>query len=124
MATDFELRIKADKRLEVAVPRNFSTVCFRISPIQIRGENHVPDDKTWINNLNAKLLESVNESGKIFMTHAVNGGMYVIRIAIGASFTENRHINLAWEVVKEHVDEAMLLAAENDMLHNLCEHHH
>ncbi|KAL1567485.1 Pyridoxal phosphate transferases superfamily protein [Salvia divinorum] len=111
MAKDFELRIKTDKRLEVAVPRNFSTVCFLISPILIRGENQVSDDQTWINNLNAKVLESVNESGKIFMTHAMIGGVYVIRIAIGGSLTENKHINLAWEVVKEHVDKAMLLAA-------------
>lgn len=103
MAKDFEGLIKTDKRFEVAVPRNFSTVCFRISPLQVRGDNTI-----W-NNLNAKLLESINESGKVFMTHAVIGGVYVIRIAIGGSLTEDRHINEAWKVVQEHVQALLLL---------------
>lgn len=99
MAQDFEGMVKMDKRFQVVVPRNFSTVCFRISPLELDGAAH---------NLDAQLLESVNESGKIFLTHAVIGGVYVMRFAIGASLTENRHINLAWKVIQEHANSLLL----------------
>lgn len=103
MAKNFEGLIAMDKRFEVVVPRNFSTVCFRISPIEI-GKNQVITKEEATNNFNAKLLESINESGKIFMTHAVIGGVYVMRFALGASLTENRHVNLAWKAVQEHAN--------------------
>lgn len=79
------------------------TVCFRISPIEI-GKNQIITEEEATNNFNAKLLESINESGKIYMTHAVIGGVYVMRFALGASLTENRHVNLAWKVVQEHAN--------------------
>ncbi|CAA2989304.1 tyrosine DOPA decarboxylase 1-like [Olea europaea subsp. europaea] len=103
MAKIFEGLIAKDKRFEVVVPRNFSTVCFRISPIEI-GKNQIITKEEATNNFNAKLLESINESGKIFMTHAVIGGVYVMRFALGASLTENRHVNLAWKAVQEHAN--------------------
>ncbi|KAH6776705.1 Pyridoxal phosphate transferases superfamily protein [Perilla frutescens var. hirtella] len=106
MGEDFEGLIKMDRRFQVVVPRNFSTVCFRISPLKIHRNNRVIDEET--NDMNAKLLESINESGKVFMTHAVIGGVYVMRMAIGGSLTENRHIKLAWEVVRDHANALLL----------------
>ncbi|KAL2474972.1 Tyrosine decarboxylase 1 [Abeliophyllum distichum] len=103
MAKNFEGLITMDKRFEVVVPRNFSTVCFRISPIEIgKNLNVTKNDAT--NEFNSKLLESINESGKIYMTHAIIGGVYVMRFAVGASLTENRHVHLAWKVVQEHAN--------------------
>ena len=86
------------------MPRNFATVCFRISPIEIGGNRQIVSKEEAANNLNAKLLETINESGKIYMTHAVIGGVYVMRFAVGASLTENRHVILAWKVVQEHAN--------------------
>ncbi|KAK4421057.1 Tyrosine/DOPA decarboxylase 2 [Sesamum alatum] len=104
MAQNFEGLIEMDKRFEVVVPRNFATVCFRISPAEIGGNHQIVSREEAANNLNAKLLESINESGKIYMTHAVIGGVYVMRFAVGASLTENRHVILAWKVVQEHAN--------------------
>ncbi|EPS69821.1 tyrosine/dopa decarboxylase, partial [Genlisea aurea] len=98
MAQNFEGLIGMDKRFEVVVPRNFATVCFRISPVEIGGAEDAA------NNFNAKLLESVNESGKIYMTHAVVGGVYVMRFAVGATLTENRHVVWAWNVIQEQAN--------------------
>ncbi|KAL2474973.1 Tyrosine decarboxylase 1 [Abeliophyllum distichum] len=109
MAKNFEGLIAMDKRFEVVVPRNFATVCFRISPIEI-GKNQIVSKEEAINNFNAKLLESINESGKIYMTHAVIGGVYVMRFAVGASLTENRHVNLAWKVVQEHANALLTMS--------------
>ncbi|XP_073303456.1 tyrosine decarboxylase-like [Primulina huaijiensis] len=113
MAKNFEGLIGMDKRFEVVVPRNFATVCFRISPIEIGAtlpQHHSVCKEEAANNFNAKLLESINESGKIYMTHAVIGGEYVMRFAVGASLTENRHVILAWKVVQEHANALLTIS--------------
>lgn len=96
MAKHFEGLVRMDKRFEIVVPRNFGMVCFRIL---------VPVGKELDGNeLNKKLLESMNDSGRVFMTHAVIEGIYVIRCAIGATLTDYRHVNMAWKVVQEHAN--------------------
>ncbi|KAI3470591.1 hypothetical protein Pfo_027254 [Paulownia fortunei] len=107
MAQNFEGLVGVDKRFEVVVPRNFATVCFRISPVEVGGNDPIFSKEEATNNINAKLLESINESGKIYMTHAVIGGVYVMRFAVGASLTENRDVSFAWKVMQEHAN-AML----------------
>ncbi|KAK2981132.1 hypothetical protein RJ640_024835 [Escallonia rubra] len=97
MAKHFEGLIATDKRFEVVFPRNFALVCFRVSPLVI------PRDKD-VNEFNRHLLESVNASGDAFMTHAVVGGVYVIRLAVGATLTEYRHIDKAFRLVQEHAN--------------------
>ncbi|KAM1213191.1 hypothetical protein PS2_004637 [Malus domestica] len=94
MAKRFEGLVGMEKRFEVVVPRNFSLVCFRVSP----------DENRVINEVNCRLLEAINGSGRVYMTHAVVGGMYVLRCAIGATLTEEKHVVMAWKVVQEHAD--------------------
>ncbi|CAI0544383.1 unnamed protein product [Linum tenue] len=38
------------------------------------------------------------------MTHAVAGGIYMLRLAVGATLTEARHVAEAWKVVREQAD--------------------
>ncbi|MCL7043013.1 hypothetical protein MKW94_023393 [Papaver nudicaule] len=114
MAKHFQGLIGMDNRFEIVVPRTFAMVCFRLKPAAIF--NQIVDND-WIeaqtNEINAKLLESVNASGKIYMTHAVVGGVYMIRFAVGATLTEERHVTGAWKVVQEHTD-AILGAWDGD----------
>ncbi|KAM7530443.1 hypothetical protein LguiB_033853 [Lonicera macranthoides] len=100
MAKHFERLVVMDKRFEVVVPRNFALVCFRVSPSVILNGGTLGQEGA--NEVNKKLLDSVNGSGRIYMTHAVVGGVYVIRFAIGATLTEFRHVTVAWKVVQEH----------------------
>ncbi|GMY38020.1 tyrosine decarboxylase 1-like [Fagus crenata] len=99
MAKVFERLVAMDKRFEIVVPRNFAMVCFRIlgSTVGILSEEHV-------NELNRKLLESMNMSGSIYMTHIVVEGVYVIRFAVGATLVQERHVIMAWKVVQEHAN--------------------
>ncbi|XP_078163182.1 pyridoxal phosphate (PLP)-dependent transferases superfamily protein [Carex rostrata] len=104
MAKVFEGLISLDTRFEVVVPRYFATVCFRLvysSTDEIDGGN----EANGINNeINKRLLEMINASGKIYMTHAVIGGIYVIRFAVGATLTEEFHVRDAWKVVQHHAN--------------------
>ncbi|MCL7024937.1 hypothetical protein MKW94_006892 [Papaver nudicaule] len=91
---------------EIVVPRTFAMVCFRLKPTAIFKQTIVENDyiEAQTNEINAKLLESVNASGLIYMTHAVVGGVYMIRFAVGATLTEERHVTGAWKVIQEHTD--------------------
>ncbi|KAK1375522.1 Tyrosine decarboxylase [Heracleum sosnowskyi] len=99
MAKYFEELVTKDQRFEVVVPRHFSMVCFRISLSTVISNGKKSED---VNEINRKLLESVNGSGQVFVSHALLGGVYVIRFAIGATLTYYRHINAAWKVVQDH----------------------
>ncbi|KAI3954522.1 hypothetical protein MKX01_013239 [Papaver californicum] len=116
MAKLFQGLIGMDNRFEIVVPRTFAMVCFRLEPTAIFKQKIVDNDyiEAQTNEINAKLLESVNASGKIYMTHAVVGGVYMIRFAVGATLTEERHVTGAWKVVQEHTD-AILGALDGDI---------
>lgn len=108
MAKLFEGYVAEDKRFEIVVPRNFATVCFRIMPegIAITNDKLLDHDKL-ANELNRKLLESINASGCIYLTHAIVGGVYIIRFAVGSTLTEERHVIMAWKVVQDHAHSAI-----------------
>ncbi|KAK3025984.1 hypothetical protein RJ639_041675 [Escallonia herrerae] len=97
MAKHFEWLLAGDKRFEVVFPRNFAMVCFRVSP------SVIPNDED-VNEFNRNLLESINASGGAYMVHAVVGGVYVIRLAVGATLTEYRHVNNAFKLVQDHAN--------------------
>ncbi|XP_055820142.1 phenylacetaldehyde synthase-like [Solanum dulcamara] len=103
MAKHFEELVAMDERFEIVAPRNFSMVCFRVSPLALQ-KNLKFVDEDQVNKFNAHLLESINSCGKIHMTHAVVGGVYMIRIAIGAPLTDYFHINMAWDVIRNHAN--------------------
>jgi aromatic-L-amino-acid decarboxylase len=86
--------IDADPDWERIAPVPFSTVVFRLRP-----RAWAPDDPR-LDGLNARLLEAVNASGEVFLSHVVLGGRYVIRLAIGNIRTEERHVLRAWEILR------------------------
>ncbi|KAL5712832.1 hypothetical protein ACHQM5_014960 [Ranunculus cassubicifolius] len=103
MAKVFEGLVAKDKRFEIVVPRNFSMVCFRLLSMKVNNDGKsIPQDETHANELNSKLIESINASGCVYMTHAMIGGVYVIRFAVGTTLTEEHHVVSAWKVVQKH----------------------
>ncbi|KAG8389141.1 hypothetical protein BUALT_Bualt02G0198300 [Buddleja alternifolia] len=93
LARKFEELVKLDSRFEVAAPRRFSLVCFRLLPN--------PNNEEFGNELNHELLEAVNSTGKLFISHTVLSNKYVLRFAVGAPLTEERHVVAAWKTLQE-----------------------
>ncbi len=85
--------IDGEKYFERMAPVPFSTVCFRYNP----------GDKTEeeLNTMSEKLLEKINSSGKIFLSHTKLNGKFVIRLSIGSIRHEKRHIIKAWKLIKD-----------------------
>jgi len=94
--------VDADPDWERIAPVPFSTVVFRLRP---RG--WAADDPR-LNPLGERLLEAVNATGEVFLSHAVLGDRHVLRLAIGNIRTEERHVRRAWEILRA---EALRLGA-------------
>jgi aromatic-L-amino-acid/L-tryptophan decarboxylase len=94
LAKEFAKWIEDEKDFERMAPVPFSTVCFRYNP-----RNKAEEEE--LNKLNEKLLEDINSSEKIFLSHTKLNGKFVIRLTIGSIRHERRHILEAWELIKE-----------------------
>ena len=60
------------------------------------------DDEPALDRLNERLLESVNATGEIFVSHTKLDGRYVIRLAVGNMRTTETHVARAWALFEEH----------------------
>jgi aromatic-L-amino-acid/L-tryptophan decarboxylase len=84
LAAKFERWVAEADGWELCAPRRFSVVCFRLE-----GDDH----------RNRELLERVNASGEIFISHCVLNGRYVLRLAVGQMSTTEEDVRRAWEVL-------------------------
>lgn len=93
LAKEFEQLVSQDPNFEIVTPRIFALVCFRLVPVK--------DEEKKCNNRNRELLDAVNSSGKLFMSHTALSGKIVLRCAIGAPLTEEKHVKEAWKIIQE-----------------------
>ena len=75
-------------------PVHLATVCFRY---RLEGM----DDEEALNALNAERIEALNDTGKLYLTHTKLDGKYVIRLVVGQTEVTARHVEAAWELIRE-----------------------
>ena len=51
--------------------------------------------------MNSALLDSVNASGEVFLSHTKLDGRFTLRLAIGHLRTTEHHVARAWELLQE-----------------------
>jgi len=93
-AQELAAEIQADPEFELLAPVPFSTLCFRYKPRGIT-------DLDTLNQLNQQLMESLNDSGKLYLTHTKLNGVFTLRLVIGQTSQEKRHVEQAWKRIKE-----------------------
>ncbi len=97
---DFAQRLKArfaaDPNFEMLAPTPFSTLVFRLAPPQLK--NASDED---LNALNNKLLDQINQTGKVFLSHTKLRGKFALRLAIGNLKTTWADCELAWEIIQQ-----------------------
>jgi aromatic-L-amino-acid decarboxylase len=81
LAQDLACRVAADPRFELAAPAPLNLVCFRVKGGDAR---------------NQALLDALNASGRLFLTHTKLDGKLTLRLCVGQAHTEERHVDEAW----------------------------
>jgi len=78
--------VNADSRFELAAPVVMPVVCFRL-----RNSN---DEQ------NARIVESINASGKSYLTHTKLHGRTVMRLGLGNILTTEEHLRRIWDLIR------------------------
>ena len=77
--------VAADDRFELAMPPPLNLVCFR----------HRGGDE-----INQQLMNRLNRGGDIYLTHTSLHDRLTLRLCIGQTGTEQRHVEQAWHRIK------------------------
>jgi len=85
LAQRFRSWVEGDPLFEIAAPTPLNLVCFR----QMGGDE-----------ANRRLLERLNQSGALYMTHTVLDGKYTLRLCVGQTRTEAEHVSAAWARIR------------------------
>jgi aromatic-L-amino-acid decarboxylase len=92
LAQRFAGWVREDERFEVVAPHPFSLVCFRLRASDAANE---------------EVLRRVNATGRAYLTHTKVNGQFVVRLAVGAPATEERHVAAVWQLVQRTADEVL-----------------
>jgi len=99
LAREFAAWVEASPDFELLAPAPLGLVCFRHRP-----PGTAPDDPT-LDERNRRILERVNASGSVFMSHTVLAGRYALRLSVGQRCTERTHVEEAWRLLQAAVRE-------------------
>jgi aromatic-L-amino-acid decarboxylase len=86
LAQQFASWVGTDERFEVLAPHPLSLICFRL-----RGDDSA----------NRELLDAVNATGRVFLSHTRVRGAFALRLAIGGTATRGEHVAAAWALLCE-----------------------
>ena len=90
LAHQFLRWVEQDDRFEVAAPAPLNLVCFR----------HRGGDTA-----NEELMNRLNRSGELYLTHTKLDGKFTLRFCVGQTNTEQRHVERAWRKIQRVADE-------------------
>jgi len=94
LAKNLAEKIKNSEDFILFEPQHLNVVCFRYQPLQISNIDE-------INHMNQNLLQKLNESGEIYLTHTKVNGMITLRMVIAQTNVEKKHVDKAWELIKQ-----------------------
>jgi aromatic-L-amino-acid decarboxylase len=100
MAQAFGRWVDADPDFVRLAPVPFSTVCLRYRPHELAGREDEPTVAAGLDELNARLVDAVNRTGEVFLSHTRLAGRFTIRVALGHIRGEDRHAARAWELLR------------------------
>jgi aromatic-L-amino-acid/L-tryptophan decarboxylase len=84
--------IDGDPAWQRLAPAPFSTVCFRHRPAALAGHENEPAVARELDERNEALLERVNRSGKVYLSHTKLKGRYAIRFTLGNMRQHDSHV--------------------------------
>jgi aromatic-L-amino-acid/L-tryptophan decarboxylase len=93
LARSFAGWVDAHPDFERLAPTDFSVVVFRVRPV---GETR----EDVLDQMNMRVLQRLNESGEVYLSHTRVAGRYALRLAIGNIRTSAVHVERAWQLAR------------------------
>jgi aromatic-L-amino-acid decarboxylase len=87
-------RVEATPGWRVVIPVQLQTVCIRHEPEAIESEALDAYTSRW--------ADSINRSGEAYVTPAIIGGRWTVRVSVGAAATEADDVDAMWEIIQRH----------------------
>lgn len=85
LAQKFAKWVEASDRFELTAPVPLNLVCFR----------HMGGDT-----FNQLLLDGLNQSGRLYLTHTMLNDQFVLRFCVGQTYTAEHHVHKAWQLIQ------------------------
>ncbi len=92
MADRLAKTIQGEPDFEILAPVWCNVICFRYRPNQV-------SDPDRLNAINMNLMERLNNTGKLYLTHTKLDARTALRLVIGQTNVEQRHVDAAWEII-------------------------
>ncbi|MCX6153565.1 MAG: pyridoxal-dependent decarboxylase [Candidatus Kapabacteria bacterium] len=93
----FKARLSQDTRIEILAPVTMNLICFRLHPVGI-------DDESKLSDINNNLLNKLNDSGKVFLTHTKLDGKYTLRAVFAQTNLELTHVEKLQNLIFEQIE--------------------
>jgi aromatic-L-amino-acid decarboxylase len=97
LANLFASWVEASEDFEVMAPVPFALVCFRANP----GGSLTVTEGSTIDELNEKIMNAINASGKAYLSHTKLNGKFTLRLSVGSIRVEERHLKKVWDLLNE-----------------------
>ena len=97
LAQYFRDALDKNNDFELLAPVPLNLICFRFKPTRLQ-------DLSEINEINAELENAINTSGKAYLTHTKLKGKYTLRVCIGQTNIEKRHVDDLLKLLKQETD--------------------
>lgn len=92
LAQEFAGWVRNDGRFELAAPAPLNLACFR----------HKQGDVA-----NQAIMDRLNASGDLFLTHTKLNGKLTLRLCVGQTNTQARHVEKAWKRIQEEATKVL-----------------
>ncbi len=101
MARDLASRVEREPGWELLAPVPFATVCLRYVPPALAARLHEPAVRERVDAVNQAILDEVNRSGRILLSHTRLRGRFTIRVSIGNPRQTEADVRLCWELLRD-----------------------
>jgi aromatic-L-amino-acid decarboxylase len=101
LAQQFAAWVRDDSRFELAAPAQLNLVCFRLRPGDHTNQNQANQDQANQDQANQLLMERLNGSGDLYLTHTKLDGKLTLRLCVGQTHTQARHVERAWQRIQQ-----------------------
>jgi aromatic-L-amino-acid decarboxylase len=92
LAQSFLRRVEDAADFDLLAPAPLATVCFRYHPRGI-------DATETLNRVNTVLMDQLNRTGRLYLTHTKLDGRLALRLVVGQTNVAQRHVDQAWQLI-------------------------